>query len=223
MKNIFKVLSIACIGAAFTACVDDVKTPDRGDQIDPVPTVEGTYEGTWTLVYTENTTVTEYTCDGTIQLAPLTRVDEDGNSFVQKFAAYVTIDAAFSDNVGQSMNDFTSAANVSPLTNALSYQVYNSVTPNGFTKIAKDPDGTVVTYDTKIDDVDVTLDRDVNATFMGQIFPRTADGELTKGTPAYFDAVLEFEYIYQKTVMNGRRPVKLDCKQTYKFVGKLNK
>ncbi|MDE6484637.1 MAG: hypothetical protein K2L14_04520 [Duncaniella sp.] len=223
MKNIFKVLSIACIGAAFTACVDDVDTPDRGEQVDPVPAVEGVYEGTWTLVYTENTTVTEYTCDGKLTVAPLTRVDDEGNSFVQKFAANITVDADFANNVGQSMVDFTSAANISPLTNALSYQMYNSVTPNGLSKIAKDPDGTVVTYDTKVDDVDVTLDRDINATFMGQIFPYTAEGELTKAAPAYLEAVLEFEYLYQKTVMNGRRPVKLDCKQTYKFVGKLNK
>ncbi len=222
MKNIFKVLSIACVGVAFTACVDDIKTPDRGEQVDPVPSVEGLYNGTWTLVYFDGSKSTEYTCDGTLDLEPLNRVNEDGTSFVQKFAANLTAVANFPENPGQSI-DFTSAANISPLTNALSYQMYNSVTPNGFTKLAKDPDGTQVTYETEIDNEKVQLPLEVSATFMGQIFPRTADGELTKSTPDYLQAVLEFEYAYTKTVMNGRRPVKLDCKQTYKFVGSLDK
>lgn len=58
MKNKFKFLSVILLGFAATACVEDIETPDRGPQGNPETEVQGTYTGTWTLEYTENTTVT---------------------------------------------------------------------------------------------------------------------------------------------------------------------
>ena len=87
------------------------------------------------------------------------------------------------------------------------YQVYNSVTPNGFSK-KLDNDGTIL---------------DLNTQFMGQIFPRDAQGELTKTDPATLEFVLDFTYTYQKIIIVNRRPRKVDCEEKYHFVGYLNK
>ncbi len=45
MKKIFKGLSIALIGLAFTSCVGDIDTPARGQQTNPEKTIQGVYEG----------------------------------------------------------------------------------------------------------------------------------------------------------------------------------
>ncbi len=130
----------------------------------------------------------------------------------QAYAATVNVKAPFENGLKV---DLTSPANVSPLTNANSYQVYNSVTPNGFTKIATEPSGTVVTKD------DVPYQ--VSTTFMGQVFPYNASGELVKEGAAYYEFVLDFTYAYtvQKKVNN--RPRNVDYQEIYHFVGRLKK
>lgn len=211
MKNKFKFLSVILLGFAATACVEDIETPDRGPQGNPETEVQGTYTGTWTLEYTENTTVTTYTCDGTMKLAPKGE---------QAYAGIMTVDATFDNNAAMSIS-LSSAANISPLTNAGSYQIYNSVTPNGLTKNAKNLDGTEIMVDKTNPETGETkqVNLEINATFMGQIFPVNASGELVKSDPAALESVLDFTYTYQKTVMVNNRPRKLDCKEVYHFEG----
>lgn len=196
MKNIFKLLSFACVSLAFTACVEDIDTPDRGPQPNPEKEIAGVYQGTWTVSYKEATTTTEYSAQGDVVVTPKEYA----------YAADVTAKVSFVENAGLNL-DNTSAANISPLTNANSYQVYNSVTPNGFSK-KLDNDGTIL---------------DLNTQFMGQIFPRDAQGELTKTDSATLEFVLDFTYTYQKTIIVNRRPRKVDCEEKYHFVGYLNK
>lgn len=205
MKNIFKVLSIALLGFSFTACVGDIDTPDRGQQGNPEKEVAGTYNGTWTLTYTENGKVTEYTCDGTATIAP------KGD---QAYAGTVSVKAEFANNVGMSL-ETSSAVNISPLTNANSYQFYNSVTPNGFTKVGKEVNGTPLQQG--------GADLKLSTTLMGQIFPRNAEGELVKEGAAYMQMTFDFTYQYQKQIKVNNRPRNVDCKEVYKFVGVLNK
>lgn len=215
MKNKFKFLSVILLSFAATACVEDIETPDRGPQGNPEKEIQGTYNGVWTLEYTENTTVTNYQCDGTLIVSP-----KDG----QAYAAYLSIDASFSDNVGMSI-DLSSAANISPLTNAGSYQMYNSVTPNGFTKVAKEIDGTELLVDVKNVETGETEKKplEISATFMGQVYPVDAQGEHVTSNPVAFEGVLEFTYTYQKTILVNNRPRKIDCKEVYRFDGVCNK
>lgn len=201
MKNIFKLLSLACLSVAFTACVEDIDTPDRGPQSNPEKEIAGTYDGTWTLTYKEGTESGEYEAQGTVDVTP--------TEFA--YAANIAINADFPQAPKYSLEK-TSAANISPLTNATTFQVYNSVTPNGFTK-------EVDSNDEKGNPVVLS----VNTQFTGNIYPLDADGELTKGEPKSLKFVLEFKYEYIKIIMNGRRPKKLDCNETYRFVGYLNK
>lgn len=138
----------------------------------------------------------------------------------QAYAGIMTVDATFDNNAAMSIS-LSSAANISPLTNAGSYQVYNSVTPNGLTKNAKNLDGTEIMVDKTDPETGVTkqVNLEINATFMGQIFPVNASGELVKSDPAALESVLDFTYTYQKTVMVNNRPRKLDCKEVYHFEG----
>ncbi len=215
MKNKFKFLSVILLGFAATACVEDIETPERGPQGNPEKEIQGTYTGMWTLEYTEGTNITTYQSNGTLKVEPK---DE------QAYAAYISVDAPFTDQPGKSIA-FTSAANISPLTNAGSYQMYNSVTPNGFTKIAKDLDGTVVTIERQNTETEETeqVPLEVSATFMGQIFPVNAQGEHVTTNPSAFEGILDFTYTYQKTVIVNRRPRKIDCKEVYHFEGVCNK
>lgn len=202
MKNIFKGLSIALIGLAFTSCVGDIDTPARGEQTNPEKTIQGTYEGQWTVTYKEDTKTTEYVVDGSVVVNPMDRA----------YAATVNVKAPFDNGL---KIDLTSPANISPLTNANSYQVYNSVTPNGLTKIAYEPDGTVVTKDDE--------PYSVSATFMGQVFPYNASGELVKEGAAYYEIVLDFTYAYSVQKIVNRRPRNVDYEEIYHFVGRLKK
>jgi hypothetical protein len=63
-KILFAALAFACVGFGFTACDDD---DDDAVYIysEPIEQVAGTYEGTWTRVLENDTTVAE----GTIELA----------------------------------------------------------------------------------------------------------------------------------------------------------
>lgn len=205
MKNIFKGLSIALIGLAFTSCVGDIDTPARGTQTNPENDIKGVYEGQWTVTYKEDTKTTEYTVDGTVDITPMN----------QAYAATVNVKAPFANDATGLNVDLTSPANVSPLTNANSYQVYNSVTPNGLTKIAQEPNGTVVTKD--------NVPYAVSTTFMGQVFPYNASGELVKEGPAYYELVLDFTYAYSVQKIVNRRPRNVDYEEIYHFVGRLKK
>lgn len=198
MKNIFKVLSIALLGLSFTACVEDIDTPARGEQGNPEKEVAGTYNGTWTVTYQEGENKTEYSVPGTITLSPKGE---------QAYAAMLNVKCAVAERPSLDI-DLTSATNVTPLTSASAYLLFNAVTPNGFTKTIE---------------TEANVKGDYSTTFTGQIVPRNGEGDAVKVDPAYLDADLDFTYNYQKTVIVNRRPRKLDCKEIYHFDGTLNK
>lgn len=199
MKNIFKVLSIALLGLSFTACVEDIDTPARGPQGNPEKEVTGTYNGTWTVTYTEGTAQTVYTTEGTLAVNP------NGD---QAFSVMLNAKCNIAEKPSLDI-DLTSVANVTPLTSASAYLVFNSVATNGFTK--------------KNVELQPGQFSDLGTTFTGQITPRNGEGDAVHTAPAYLQAVLDFTYSYQKQVKVNGRPKKLDCKEIYHFDGTLNK
>lgn len=214
MKKIFRFLSVMLITGAFTACVDDIETPDRGQQSNPEKEIQGTYSGVWTVTYVENGVETVYTANGTLSVAPKGE---------QAYAGIISAKANFTDAVGFNL-DLASPVNISPLTNAGSFQVYNSVTPNGFTKEQKNIDGTVVEVEvTKEDGSKVMEPVELSTTLMGQVYPLNAAGERVKADPSAFEVVFDFTYTYQKEIIVNRRPRKVDCKEIYNFNGLCNK
>lgn len=207
MKNIFKILSVALIGLSFTACVESIDTPSRGPVANPEKEVAGTYTGTWTVTYTVGTAKTEYNVPGSMTLAAPT----DGTAF----RGYLTSNAVVPEN-NILDHKLTCAVNITPLTTATNYLVYNAVVPNAFNK---DIAVTILNDKNQIEDA-------VNSyttTITGNVTPLDAAGQPTKGTATAMELTVDFEYLYQCAELAGKRPKLVDYKQTYHFVGKLNK
>lgn len=207
MKSIFKILSVALIGLSFTACVEDIDTPSRGPVTNPEKEVAGTYTGTWTVDYTVDNQTTTYTVPGTMTLAAPT----DGTSY----RGFLTSNAVVPEN-NILDHKLTSAVNITPLTTATNYLVYNAVTPNGF---SKDIAVTVLNAQNQIENTVQSY----TTTITGQVTPLDAAGQPTKATATAYEMSIDFEYLYQCAELSGRRPKLVDYKQTYHFVGKLNK